>query len=91
MVRAGLLGDRPIIVISHGVSGEPGIPPEFEKEWPAAQAKLAKLSSNSRLIVATDNHHPIAEENPQLVAGAVWQIVSSVRSRAQSMKAGGQS
>lgn len=77
--RAGLLGDRSIIVIQHGVSGGREIPPEFEKEWPAAQEKLAGLSSNSRLIVATNNHHPIAEENPRLVAKAVWQVVSQVR------------
>lgn len=79
--RAGLLGDRPIIVIRHGLSGGPEIPPEFETEWPAAQAKLARLSSNSRLIVATKNHHPIAEENPQLVVGAVRQVVTAARNR----------
>lgn len=79
--RAGLLGDRPIIVIQHGLTGGPEIPPEFQKEWPTAQAKLAKLSSNSRSIVATNNHHPIAEENPQLVAEAVRQIVTAARIR----------
>ena len=81
--RPGLLGDRPIVVIRHGVSGGREIPPEFEKEWPAAQAKLAKLSSNGRSIVAADNHHSIAEENPQLVAKAVQQIVAEIRSRSE--------
>ncbi|MEO8723793.1 MAG: alpha/beta hydrolase [Sphingobium sp.] len=88
--RAGLLGDRPIAVIRHGVSGGPEIPAEFEKEWPAAQAKLAKLSSNSRSIVATDNHHPIAEENPQLVADVVRQVIFTIRNRAPLARQAGE-
>lgn len=75
----GLLGKSPIIVLRHGTSGGMGMDEDFEKEWPAAQAKLAMLSSDSRLIVAEDNGHPIAEENPQLVADAVRDIVSKVR------------
>jgi pimeloyl-ACP methyl ester carboxylesterase len=75
----GLLGVRPIIVLRHGKTGGMGMDADFEKEWPAAQAKLAALSSDSRLIVARDNGHPIAEENPQLVAGAVREIVAKVR------------
>jgi pimeloyl-ACP methyl ester carboxylesterase len=75
----GLLGKSPIIVLRHGKSGGMGADEDFEKEWPAAQAKLAALSSESRLIVAQENGHPIAEENPQLVADTVSDIVSKVR------------
>jgi pimeloyl-ACP methyl ester carboxylesterase len=75
----GLLGKSPIIVLRHGKSGGMGMDEDFEKEWPAAQAKLAELSSESRLIVAQENGHPIAEENPQLVTDAVRDIVSKVR------------
>ena len=77
----GLLGNNPIIVLRHGKPGSMGMDKDFEKGWPAAQAKLAKLSSDSRLIVARENGHPIAEENPQLVADAVREIVEKVRGR----------
>jgi pimeloyl-ACP methyl ester carboxylesterase len=80
----GLLGESPIIVLRHGKSGGMGTEEDFEKEWPAAQAKLAELSSDSRLIVAKENGHPIAEENPQLVADAVREIVSKVREQTNS-------
>jgi pimeloyl-ACP methyl ester carboxylesterase len=74
----GLLGKSPIIVLRHGKSGGMGMDEDFEKEWPAAQTKLAALSSDSRLIVAQENGHPIAEENPQLLTDAVRDIVSKV-------------
>ena len=77
----GLFGNNPIIVLRHGKSGGMGMDEDFEKQWPAAQAKLVKLSSDSRLIIAQENGHPIAEENPQLVADAVHEIVSKVRRR----------
>jgi pimeloyl-ACP methyl ester carboxylesterase len=80
----GLLGKSPIIVLRHGKSGGMGVEEDFEKEWPAAQAKLAKLSTDSRLIMAQENHHPIAEENPQLVTEAVRDIVSKARAQKNS-------
>jgi pimeloyl-ACP methyl ester carboxylesterase len=75
----GLMGKSPIIVLRHGKSGGMGMDEDFEREWPAAQTKLAALSSDSRLVVAQENGHPIAEENPQLVTYAVRDIVSKVR------------
>ncbi|VXC58833.1 alpha/beta fold hydrolase [Sphingomonas sp. 8AM] len=40
----GLLGDRPLIVIRHGLAGGMGVPEKYEAGWPAAQARLAALS-----------------------------------------------
>jgi len=76
---AGLLEELPIIVVRHGKSGGMGMDGGFENGWSAAQAKLAALSSESRLIVAQENGHAIAEENPQLVTDAVRDLVLRVR------------
>lgn len=80
-VVAGALGSRPLIVIQHGRPGGMGVPEKYEPEWPAAQAKLATLSRNTETVVARDNHHPIAEENPGLVSDQVERLVARVRSQ----------
>jgi pimeloyl-ACP methyl ester carboxylesterase len=79
----GLLGDRPLVVLRHGKPFEGINAPlaEVEQDWPAAQARLAALSANSRLIVATENGHDIAMENPRLVARAVRAVVDAVRTK----------
>lgn len=75
----GLFGNRPLVVIRHGKTGGMGIPEKYEAEWPAAQAKLASLSANGRIVVAKDNHHPVAEENPDLVSEQVRSVVDQLR------------
>ncbi|MDB5445998.1 MAG: thioesterase domain protein [Phenylobacterium sp.] len=76
----GGLGERPLIVLSHGVAmHEEGA--ISEADWAAAQERLTRLSSNSAQVVAVKNTHPIAQENPRLVADAVRIVVSAVRSR----------
>jgi pimeloyl-ACP methyl ester carboxylesterase len=75
----GSWGDRPIIALRHGKVDE-WASPATEPGWPAAQAKLAALSSAGRVVIATQNNHPIAEENPQLVADSVLKIVQKLRS-----------
>ncbi len=76
---SGMLGDRPLVVIQHGLAGGMGVPEKYEAEWPAAQARLARLSRVSEMVVATRNHHPIAEENPALVSAQVRRVVARVR------------
>jgi pimeloyl-ACP methyl ester carboxylesterase len=80
-VVAGALGQRPLYVIRHGVAGGMGLPAAYERAWPAAQARLATLSRDSRIIVARRNHHPIAEENPDLVAAWVADMIHRLRAR----------
>ena len=77
---AGSWGDRPVIVLRHGKVDE-WASPATEPGWPAAQARLAALSSTGRVEIATSNNHPIAEENPQLVADSVRSVVTELRSR----------
>jgi pimeloyl-ACP methyl ester carboxylesterase len=76
----GPLGALPLVVIRHG---RPFTGPQAvcEPGWPAAQARLAALSSDSTTIVAKDNGHMIAEENPALVAEAVRAFVMRLRAR----------
>lgn len=78
-IVAGALGSRPLTIIRHGRPGGMGVPEKYEAEWPAAQAKLATLSTASEEIVAKDNHHPIAEENPDLVSDQVARLVRKLR------------
>jgi pimeloyl-ACP methyl ester carboxylesterase len=74
----GSLGERPLIVIS---AGRPG--PNPEPAWQEGRAEtLARLTALSRRgvhIVAEDNGHSLALENPKLVAAAAWAIVRAVR------------
>ena len=78
-VVASALGNRPLIVIQHGRPGGMGVPEKYEPEWTAAQAKLATLSRDSSIITARDNHHLIAEENPDIVSEQVRKIVRKLR------------
>lgn len=78
-VVVGAFGARPLVVIRHGKAGGMGVPEKYELEWPAAQAKLATLSSNSKIVLAADNRHPIAEENPALIDTQVKSVVIVAR------------
>ncbi|WP_304217995.1 alpha/beta hydrolase, partial [Phenylobacterium aquaticum] len=71
-------GDLPMVVIQHG---KPFTGPNAASEpgWAASQSRLARLSSASRLVVARDNGHEIAEQNPDLVAALTRQVVEQVR------------
>jgi pimeloyl-ACP methyl ester carboxylesterase len=75
---AGALGNRPVVVIRHGkpFTGANAI---VEEGWPASQDRLARLSSDSRMIVARDNGHEIAQQNPDLVVAAAQDVVARVR------------
>ena len=81
-VVAGSWGQRPIIVLRHGLRSA-SLSSAFEDGWPAAQARLAALSSDSGGVIANKNGHAIAEENPQLVADAVKTVVMKVRMRSR--------
>lgn len=73
----GGLGDRPLVVIRRG-RPLTGVNAAFEAGWPEAQARLAALSTDSREIYAENNGHGICQENPDLVAGAVREVVRKV-------------
>jgi pimeloyl-ACP methyl ester carboxylesterase len=76
----GAFGDLPMVVIQHGKPFT-GANAVAEPGWAASEGRLARLSSNSRMIVARDNGHEIAQQNPDLVADAAREVVEQVRAR----------
>ena len=69
------LGDRPLVVLAaeQNMTGTP--------YWAEAQRRMAALSTNGRLIVATGSGHAIHWEQPALVIDTVRQVVEATRSR----------
>jgi pimeloyl-ACP methyl ester carboxylesterase len=71
------LGSKPLIVLTASDENEAG--------WPAAQARLAKLSTNSLHRVVRDSTHPslIEEEaDAAVVSQAIADLVRAVRDSA---------
>ena len=70
--EAGTFGSRPLVVLTSTAFADryPG--------WAAGQRKLAALSTNSTSVMAPGSHL-IAWEHPELVIGAVDQIVHANR------------
>jgi pimeloyl-ACP methyl ester carboxylesterase len=79
------LGDLPVVVITRGrVAGaEAGVPAGLEEEvhqaWQRMQANLLTISTNTRLLVADGSGHDIHLERPDLVAGAVRDVLAQTR------------
>jgi len=80
----GSLGDLPLTVIRHGIPDLfASMPIEQAKQaeivWQELQEELAKLSSNSQMLVAEKSGHGIQIDQPDLVADAIRQMVQTVR------------
>ncbi|HXQ12043.1 MAG TPA: hypothetical protein VN805_13690 [Caulobacteraceae bacterium] len=74
----GSLGERPLIVISAGqAAADPE--PAWQEGRSETQARLTALSRCGVHIVAENNGHSLALENPKLVAAAVEAVVRAVR------------
>ena len=71
----GSLGDRPLVVLSHGVAEQASA---WEEGYDASQAYLAGLSRNSARVVARGVGHSIALQHPDLVAAAIAAVVQAV-------------
>ena len=74
--KPGSLGDRPLIVLSAGRSTQDAA---WEEGRAAAQIRLAALSQRGVHLVAENNGHSLALENPKLVAAAIEAVVRAVR------------
>jgi len=68
---ASTLGDLPLVVLS----GE-----HHEASYTDWQRDLAQLSSNGRHVVASDSGHWIHLDHPELVTGAIREVVATARS-----------
>ncbi len=86
----GSLGNMPIIVIRHGIPDLfASMPAEQAKQaeivWQELQTDLAKLSSNSQMLVAEKSGHGIQIDQPSLVVDAIHQMVNTVRGLSPSV------
>jgi pimeloyl-ACP methyl ester carboxylesterase len=82
--RTNTLGDISLIVIRHGQpQSVPGMPEAvnqaYEEAWQQIQSEHARLSTNSRLLVAEQSGHMIHYDQPELVIDAIWQVVQAAR------------
>jgi pimeloyl-ACP methyl ester carboxylesterase len=74
----GPVGDKPIVVITHGQK----FPPPYdvlEVGWDEGQQRLAALSTNSTLIVAEKSNHMIQHDEPDLVVEAIRSVWFAAR------------
>jgi pimeloyl-ACP methyl ester carboxylesterase len=82
----GPFGDLPLIVLSHdpqvndfGGFFSPADLIKAERAWSEMQEELKGLSARSKRIVAKGSPHWIQIHRPELVVGAVQEIVNGVR------------
>jgi pimeloyl-ACP methyl ester carboxylesterase len=80
------LGDRPLIVLGAGKRPKP--PGTSDEEWKALRQErdelvqdLARLSRNSKFILALTSGHAIHNEDPHLVARAIQEVIEAVSKR----------
>ena len=67
------LGSIPLVVIAAGDSMA-GIP-----NWPVAQSKMAQLSTRGRLVIAEASSHSVQLDQPNVVLGAVRDVLADIR------------
>jgi pimeloyl-ACP methyl ester carboxylesterase len=70
-------GDIPLRVLSRG-KPQAGFTEESEKVWQQLQIELASLSSNGKRIVAENSDHFIQLNQPDLVIGAIQEVLSGI-------------
>ena len=84
VLAGGYLGDLPLVVITAGLDEwEPEFPTEIahalSRSWMQKQQELAKLSNNSRQIIATESTHAIQDCQPDLVIDVIAKLVEELR------------
>ncbi len=75
------LGDKPLVVLTHGKLGELGAKDSDERAWVEMQEELARLSSNSEHIFVEKSGHRIVLDQPEAVVEAIQQVVENARRR----------
>jgi pimeloyl-ACP methyl ester carboxylesterase len=83
------LGDIPLIVLSQSHRDPDSVPPsaaitpevlqEYEQTWEHLQLELAALSTNGKRIVAEGSGHNIQFDRPDLVIGAIEDLLAVAR------------
>jgi pimeloyl-ACP methyl ester carboxylesterase len=75
---AGCLGDRPLLLLEHGIPFPP-MAAAMEEGWSESQRRLARLSTNSELLTAHKCGHLIYMEDPTLVVESVRRVYEAAR------------
>ncbi len=85
-MAAGTFGDRPLIVLTAALPSPVGTSPIEERRflreqevWVRIQADLTRLSTKSKQIVVHDARHTIHYDRPDVVIGAVREVVEEAR------------
>ena len=74
------LGDKPIIVLTRGISEENGPDGKtFEAERRQNHAAIAKTSRRGKLIVATHSGHHIQLDEPELVIQSIREVLEAAQ------------
>jgi hypothetical protein len=79
---AGPVPDVPLVVVRHGLpfDGGPGWPTDVvEHLWAELQNDLAKLTPRGKVVLAAKSHHRIQEDEPEVVSGAIEEVVRAAR------------
>ncbi len=77
------LGNMPLVVITHGIgpqqptddAAELTLKNDSEKIWTQLQDQLARLSTNSRHIIAYKSGHMIPLEEPDIITDAIKNMI----------------
>ena len=84
----GLLGDRPLIVISAGRSGDPegtGYTQEqieeIKEHFKLFQKDLVTKSSHSKQVIAEQSDHMITRHQPSIIIEAIKEEVNEIRAK----------
>ena len=85
MQEVGFIGEKPLVVISHGQKSMFNGLPEAQSRraeslWIETQGRLAEMSTNSRSVVAEQSGHDIQYEQPNLIARQIEYLVVELES-----------
>ena len=76
----GSLGDRPLLVLAHGIPFPP-MAAAMEEGWSDSQQRLAGLSTDSELVIAHKSGHLVHVDEPELVVESVRRVYVAARDR----------
>jgi len=80
------LGNIPLIVLTRGGNPGLGADAKLDEERQGLQKDLLLLSRNSKQMIANASGHHIHIESPELVTGAIRQVVDSIQHPAHRPK-----
>jgi pimeloyl-ACP methyl ester carboxylesterase len=86
VAAATTLGNIPLVVLSHDPAKGAGFPPDIavqaESLWNEMQEELRALSNNGKRIIAKGSGHYVEVYRPELVIGAIRDVVNSAHTGA---------